>query len=179
MVTRPSLSELLHPYHYPAHSSSLPWGERSFSFPSTHQHRCRGMQRPSFKERWPWLWVQEVISGVGGWRSEEGQVFDTHCSSMLVKISPQRGNCQLCGRAEVSSHSSLVQWDHMLLPTLCSPWHGPSASMAGCPAGLHQARAGLCDIGAGGEQSVPLAARCLGKSPVWSMALVLAARSWS
>lgn len=69
--------------------------------------------------------LAQAVARVGGWRSEEGQVFDTHYSDTVVKISPQRGNWQRCGRAEVSSHGSLVQQGRMLLPALCSPWHGP------------------------------------------------------
>lgn len=58
-----------------------------------------------------------AVAGVEGWRSEEGQVFDTHGSDTVVKISPQRGNWQCCGGAEVSSHGSLVQrgWCHCQL----------------------------------------------------------------
>lgn len=49
-----------------------------------------------------------AVTGVGGCRSEQGQVFDTHGSNTVVKISLWRGNWQHCGRAEVSSHGSMV-----------------------------------------------------------------------
>lgn len=49
-----------------------------------------------------------AAAGVGGCRSEQGQVFDTHGSDAAVKISSWRGNWQHCGRAEVSSHGSMV-----------------------------------------------------------------------
>lgn len=78
-----------------------------------------------------------AVAGVGGWRSEEGQVFDTHCSDTVVKISPQRGNWQCCGRAEVSSHGSLVQWDQCR----CQPWRTEARPHWG-QAGVHHTRTG-------------------------------------
>lgn len=50
--------------------------------------------------------------------------------STVVKISPQRGNWQRGGRAEVSSRGSLVQQGHVSLPAQCSARQGEELGSA-------------------------------------------------